>query len=175
MDTARRSPGRPPVRAACAVLAVAGIEDLKTTPASTTMGLGQNFAGHWTPGVKLQVPQMSHLRVGGHPTTPRSRHNPQFNGVIVRASSPQAGGRDRTPPASPDSSRARGRIRPAVRHLKIAFRLVGRHAQRAVGLTEALQLHCEVARLLLVLIRLYMRLGRVDRVCSLAQEAQAVL
>jgi hypothetical protein len=76
MDTARRSPGRPPVRAACAVLAVAGIEDLKTTPASTTMGLGQNFAGHWTPGVKLQVPQMSHpsswrgarIHTIGHPS-----------------------------------------------------------------------------------------------------------
>jgi hypothetical protein len=70
---------------------------------------------------------------------------------------------------------ARGRIGPAVRHLEIAFRLVQRHAQRTVGLTDALQLQCEAARLRLVLIRLYMRLGRVDRACSLAQEAQALL
>jgi tetratricopeptide (TPR) repeat protein len=70
---------------------------------------------------------------------------------------------------------ARGRIRPAVRHLEIAFRLVRRHAPRAVGLTDALQLQCEAARLRLVLIRLYMRLGRVDRACSLAQEAQVML
>ena len=70
---------------------------------------------------------------------------------------------------------ARGRIGPAVRHLEIAFRLVRRHAQRSVGLTDALQLQCEAARLRLVLIRLYMRLGRVDRACSLALEAQAML
>jgi Flp pilus assembly protein TadD len=70
---------------------------------------------------------------------------------------------------------ARGRIGPAVRHLEIAFRLVRRRAQRAVGLTDALQLQCEAATLRLVLIRLYMRLGRVDRACSLAQEAQVML
>jgi Flp pilus assembly protein TadD len=70
---------------------------------------------------------------------------------------------------------ARGRIGPAVRHLEIAFCLVRRHAQRPVGLTDALQLQCEAARLRLALIRLYMRLGRVDRARSLAQEAQAVL
>ena len=70
---------------------------------------------------------------------------------------------------------ARGRTAPAVRHLEIAFRLVRRRAQRAVGLTDALQLQCEAARLRLTLMRLYMRLGQVDKARSLAQEAQAVL
>jgi hypothetical protein len=70
---------------------------------------------------------------------------------------------------------ARGRIGPAVRHLEIAFRLVRRHAQRAVGLTDTLQLQCEAAKPRLVLVRLYMRPGRVDRARSLAQESRAVL
>jgi hypothetical protein len=44
-----------------------------------------------------------------------------------------------------------------------------------VGLTNALQLQCEAAMLRLVLMRLYMRLGKVDIARSLAQEAHAVL
>ena len=70
---------------------------------------------------------------------------------------------------------ARGQIRPAVRHLEIAFSLVRLHAQQAVGLTDALRLQCEAATLRLVLMRLHMRLGNEDRAWSLAQEVQAVL
>jgi len=70
---------------------------------------------------------------------------------------------------------ARGRTGPAVRHLEIALRLVRRHAPRAVGLTDALHLQCEAATLRLVLMRVYVRLGKADRACALAQEAQALL
>jgi hypothetical protein len=70
---------------------------------------------------------------------------------------------------------AHGRIGPAVRHLEIALRLVRGHARHAVGLTDALQRQCEAAVLRLVLLRLHVRLGNVNRASALAQEAQALL
>ncbi|HWC01756.1 MAG TPA: hypothetical protein VHF87_03215 [Methylomirabilota bacterium] len=70
---------------------------------------------------------------------------------------------------------ARGRHGAAARHLEIAFRLVRRHANRAVGLTDALRLQCEAATLRLVLVRLYTRLGNAERARSLARESQALL
>jgi hypothetical protein len=70
---------------------------------------------------------------------------------------------------------AHGRIGPAVRHLEIALRLVRDRARHAVGLTDALQRQCEAAALRLVLLRLHMRLGNVNRASALVQEAQALL
>jgi hypothetical protein len=63
----------------------------------------------------------------------------------------------------------------AVAHLEIVLRLVKRRARRAIGLPEILRLECEAAKLRLLLIPLYVRLGEVDKARSLAREAQAVL
>jgi hypothetical protein len=70
---------------------------------------------------------------------------------------------------------AGGQVGPAVRHLEIALCLARRDARGALGMTETLRLQCEAARLRLVLMRLYMRLGDVRAACALAREIQAVL
>jgi hypothetical protein len=70
---------------------------------------------------------------------------------------------------------AADRVRPAVKHLEIALRLARRDARGALGMTEALRLHCEAARLRLVLLRLYMKVGDVRRARALAREIQAAL
>ena len=62
-----------------------------------------------------------------------------------------------------------------VAHLEIALRVIRHRARRAVGLAEVLRLQCEAAKLRLLLIPLYMRLGEVDKATSLAREAQATL
>jgi hypothetical protein len=69
---------------------------------------------------------------------------------------------------------ARGQASTAT-HLEIALRLAQRRARRAVGLSEALRLQCEAAKLRLLLIPLYVRLGEVAKARSLAREAQAIL
>jgi hypothetical protein len=76
------------------------------------------------------------------------------------------------PGIGPSPARGRG---SAVAHLEIALRLVQRRARRAVGLAEVLRLECEAAKLRLLLIPLYMRLGEVDKARALAREAQATL
>ena len=53
--------------------------------------------------------------------------------------------------------------------------MIRHRARRAVGLAEVLHLQCEAAKLRLLLIPLYMRLGEVDKATSLAREAQATL
>jgi hypothetical protein len=68
-----------------------------------------------------------------------------------------------------------GRVGPAVKHLEIALGLARRDARCALGMTEILRLRCEVARLRLVLMRLYMRLGDVHQATALAREIQAGL
>jgi hypothetical protein len=70
---------------------------------------------------------------------------------------------------------AGGRVRSAVKHLEIALDLARRDARGALGMTEALRLQCEAARLRLVLIRLYVRLGDVRLARALAREIQARL
>jgi hypothetical protein len=62
-----------------------------------------------------------------------------------------------------------------VAHLEIALRLVQRQARRTIGLAEILRLSCEAAKIRLLLVPLYMRLGQVDRAKSLAREIQTVL
>jgi hypothetical protein len=68
---------------------------------------------------------------------------------------------------------AGGRVGPAVKHLEIALGLARRDARGALGMTETLRLQCEAARLRLVLMGLYMRLGDVHRASVLAREIQA--
>jgi hypothetical protein len=70
---------------------------------------------------------------------------------------------------------AGGRVGLAARHLEIALGLVRRVMPRALGMTEALRLQCEAARLSLVLVRLYVRLGEIRQAHALAREIQAML
>jgi hypothetical protein len=76
------------------------------------------------------------------------------------------------PVSAPPPARGRG---SAVARLQIALRLVQRRARRALGLAEILRLECEAAKLRLLLIPLYMRIGEVDKARALAREAQATL
>ena len=69
---------------------------------------------------------------------------------------------------------ARGQASAAA-HLEMALRLAQHRARRAFGLAETLRLQCEAAKLRLLLIPLYMRLGEVAKARSLALEAQAIL
>jgi hypothetical protein len=70
---------------------------------------------------------------------------------------------------------AGGRVGPAVKHLEIALGLARRDARGALGMTETLRLQCQAARLRLVLMGLYVRLGDVHRASVLAREIQAGL
>lgn len=63
----------------------------------------------------------------------------------------------------------------AVKHLEIALGLVRREAGGSIDLGEALRLQCEAALLRLVLVRLYMKVGRVQAVRRLVREGQEVL
>jgi hypothetical protein len=71
-------------------------------------------------------------------------------------------------PASPGLEEAAGHLEQALGH-------VWERASRSVGLVNALELQCEAARLRLLLMRLYARLGRAERVRALARETYAVL
>jgi hypothetical protein len=62
-----------------------------------------------------------------------------------------------------------------VTHLEIALGLARRDARGALGMTETLRLQCQAARLRLVLMGLYGRLGDVHRASVLAREIQAGL
>lgn len=63
----------------------------------------------------------------------------------------------------------------AARALEQALEHVRERARRSVGLVNALELQCEAARLRLLLMRLYARLGHEDRLRALARETQALL
>jgi hypothetical protein len=63
----------------------------------------------------------------------------------------------------------------AVRVLERALEHVRGRTGQSFGLVNALELQCEAARLRLVLMQLYTRLGQPDRARALARETVAVL
>jgi hypothetical protein len=63
----------------------------------------------------------------------------------------------------------------AARVLEQALGHVQERAGRSIGLVSALELQCEAARLRLLLMRLYARLGHEDRLKALVRETHALL
>lgn len=75
---------------------------------------------------------------------------------------------------APDEPAALG-LERAARTLEQALGHVRERARRSFGLVSALELQCEAARLRLLLMRLYTRLGHEDRLRALARETYALL
>jgi hypothetical protein len=68
----------------------------------------------------------------------------------------------------------RGDDRPAIRHLEIAFDVARRKLTSASVLGEALRRQCEAALLRLLLLRLRIKVGRLDAAKALLEDGHAV-